>query len=130
MYLRSPGFVFLRSNLRKLDREDVASYIQQMKGSAGLSALPIVLVPPPHIRVERKTLSGSPYVVGTRILVRRLYALYNALYSLYNDLYALYNALYILTHPDTSLYFISENFVLNPLGLNPLGLNPHELNPL
>ena len=34
------------------------------------------------------------------------------------------------THPDTSLYFISENFVLNPLGLNPLGLNPHELNPL
>jgi uncharacterized protein (DUF433 family) len=39
-------------------------------------SLPIVLVPHPHVRVEEKTLGGSPYVAGSRVLVRRLFAFY------------------------------------------------------
>jgi uncharacterized protein (DUF433 family) len=39
-------------------------------------ALPIVLVPHPHVRVDSKVLGGSPHVVGSRVLVRRLYAFY------------------------------------------------------
>jgi uncharacterized protein (DUF433 family) len=38
--------------------------------------LPIVLVPHPHIRVDRNVLGGSPHVGGTRIPVRRLWAFY------------------------------------------------------
>lgn len=38
--------------------------------------LPVVLVPHPHVRVEPHVLAGSPYVVGSRVPVRRLYAFY------------------------------------------------------
>lgn len=39
-------------------------------------ALPIVLVPHPHVRVDRRVLGGSPHVAGSRVPVRRLYAFY------------------------------------------------------
>ena len=39
-------------------------------------SLPIVLVPHPHVRVDPKVLGGSPHVVGSRVLVRRLYGFY------------------------------------------------------
>lgn len=38
--------------------------------------LPIVLVPHPHVRIEANVLGGSPYVAGSRVLVRRLWAFY------------------------------------------------------
>jgi len=38
--------------------------------------LPIVLVPHPHVRVDKSVLGGSPHVVGTRVPVRRLWAFY------------------------------------------------------
>lgn len=38
--------------------------------------LPIVLVPHPHVRVDRNVLGGSPYVVGSRVPVRRLWSFY------------------------------------------------------
>lgn len=38
--------------------------------------LPIVLVPHPHVRVDEHHLGGSPYVVGSRVPVRRLWAFY------------------------------------------------------
>jgi len=38
--------------------------------------LPIVLVPHPHVRVDRSVLAGSPHLVGTRVPVRRLWAFY------------------------------------------------------
>jgi uncharacterized protein (DUF433 family) len=34
------------------------------------------LVPHPHVRVDRNVLGGSPYVVGSRVPVRRLWAFY------------------------------------------------------
>jgi uncharacterized protein (DUF433 family) len=40
------------------------------------SDLPIVLVPHPHVRVDPEVLGGSPYVVGTRVPVRRLWGFY------------------------------------------------------
>ena len=39
-------------------------------------ALPIVLVPHPHVRVDRRVLGGSPHVAGSRVPVRRLYGFY------------------------------------------------------
>jgi uncharacterized protein (DUF433 family) len=39
-------------------------------------ALPIVLIPHPHVRVDRNILGGSPFVVGTRVPVRRLWSFY------------------------------------------------------
>lgn len=36
-------------------------------------SLPIVLVPHPHVRTDAKILGGSPYVVGSRVPVRRLW---------------------------------------------------------
>jgi uncharacterized protein (DUF433 family) len=39
-------------------------------------SLPIVLVPHPHVRLDPKTLGGSPHVAGSRVLVRRLFAFY------------------------------------------------------
>ena len=39
-------------------------------------ALPIVLVPHPHVRVDRRVLGGSPHVVGSRVPVRRLFGFY------------------------------------------------------
>jgi uncharacterized protein (DUF433 family) len=38
--------------------------------------LPIILVPHPHVRVDPNVLGGSPYVVGTRVPVRRLWGFY------------------------------------------------------
>ena len=38
--------------------------------------LPIVLIPHPHVRVDRNILGGSPFVVGTRVPVRRLWVFY------------------------------------------------------
>jgi uncharacterized protein (DUF433 family) len=35
-----------------------------------------VLVPHPHVRVDKSVLGGSPHVVGTRVPVRRLWAFY------------------------------------------------------
>ncbi|MCA9641415.1 MAG: DUF433 domain-containing protein [Polyangiaceae bacterium] len=39
-------------------------------------SLPIVLVPHPHVRVDPKVLAGSPFVVGSRVPVRRLFGFY------------------------------------------------------
>jgi uncharacterized protein (DUF433 family) len=36
----------------------------------------MVLVPHPHVRVDASVLGGSPYVVGSRVPVRRLWAFY------------------------------------------------------
>lgn len=38
--------------------------------------LPIVLVPHPHVRVDPNVLGGSPFVAGSRVPVRRLWAFY------------------------------------------------------
>jgi uncharacterized protein (DUF433 family) len=38
--------------------------------------LPMVLVPHPHVRVDKSVLGGSPHVVGSRVPVRRLWAFY------------------------------------------------------
>lgn len=38
--------------------------------------LPMILVPHPHVRVDSGVLGGSPYVVGSRVPVRRLWAFY------------------------------------------------------
>lgn len=45
-----------------------------MKGRPG--DLPIVLVPHPHVRVDRNVLGGSPHVAGSRVPVRRLWGFY------------------------------------------------------
>ena len=41
-------------------------------------ALPIVLVPHPHVRVDQKVLGGSPHVADSRVPVRRLFGFYQA----------------------------------------------------
>jgi uncharacterized protein (DUF433 family) len=38
--------------------------------------LPIILVPHPHVTVSETVLGGSPFVSGSRVPVRRLYAFY------------------------------------------------------
>jgi uncharacterized protein (DUF433 family) len=38
--------------------------------------LPIILVPHPHVRAEPNVLGGSPYVVGSRVPVRRLWTFF------------------------------------------------------
>jgi uncharacterized protein (DUF433 family) len=38
--------------------------------------LPVVLVPHPHVRVDLNVLGGSPYVAGSRVPVRRLFAFF------------------------------------------------------
>lgn len=40
--------------------------------------LPIVLIPHPHVRVDRNVLGGSPFVVGSRVPVRKLWGFYRA----------------------------------------------------
>lgn len=40
--------------------------------------LPIVLVPHPHVRTDSNVLDGSPYVLGSRVPVRRIYQTYKA----------------------------------------------------
>ncbi len=40
--------------------------------------LPVVLVPHPHVRVEQSVLGGSPYVVGSRVPVRRLFSFFES----------------------------------------------------
>lgn len=39
-------------------------------------ALPVILTPHPHVRVDKNVLGGSPYVVGSRVPVRRLWAFF------------------------------------------------------
>jgi uncharacterized protein (DUF433 family) len=39
-------------------------------------SLPLVLVPHPHVRVDATVLGGSPYINGTRVPVRRVWAFY------------------------------------------------------
>jgi uncharacterized protein (DUF433 family) len=39
--------------------------------------LPVVLVPHPHVRVDQNVLGGSPYVAGSRVPVRRLWAFFH-----------------------------------------------------
>ncbi len=46
--------------------------------AVAVPVLPIVLVPHPHVRVDKKVLGGSPYVVGSRVPVRRLLAFYRS----------------------------------------------------
>src|SRR5262245_51284238 len=41
-------------------------------------ALPIILVPHPHVTVSETVLGGSPFVTGSRVPVRRLYAFYRS----------------------------------------------------
>lgn len=41
-----------------------------------MQRLPIVLIPHPHVRVDRTILGGSPFVVGSRVPVRRLWGFY------------------------------------------------------
>lgn len=36
----------------------------------------MILVPHPHVRVDASVLAGSPYVVGSRVPVRRLWNFY------------------------------------------------------
>lgn len=36
----------------------------------------MILVPHPHVRADASVLAGSPYVVGSRVPVRRLWAFY------------------------------------------------------
>ncbi len=38
--------------------------------------VPIVLVPHPHVRIAAEVLSGSPYVIGSRVPVRRILVLW------------------------------------------------------
>jgi uncharacterized protein (DUF433 family) len=38
--------------------------------------LPMVLVPHPHVRVDKNVLGGSPHVMGSRVPVRRLWSFY------------------------------------------------------
>ena len=38
--------------------------------------LPVILVPHPHVSADPKILGGSPYVVGSRVPVRRLWSFY------------------------------------------------------
>jgi uncharacterized protein (DUF433 family) len=38
--------------------------------------LPLILVPHPHVRVDEDVLGGSPYVAGSRVPVRRLWAFF------------------------------------------------------
>jgi uncharacterized protein (DUF433 family) len=43
---------------------------------AGVLSLPIVLVPHPHVTVDPNVLGGSPFVTGSRVPVRRLFAFF------------------------------------------------------
>jgi uncharacterized protein (DUF433 family) len=49
-----------------------------MRNSAEVTVLPIILIPHPHVRVDKKILGGSPYVAGSRVPVRRLAAFYRS----------------------------------------------------
>jgi uncharacterized protein (DUF433 family) len=40
--------------------------------------LPVVLVPHPHVRVDKNILGGSPHVAGSRVVVRRLWAFFRS----------------------------------------------------
>jgi uncharacterized protein (DUF433 family) len=40
------------------------------------ASLPGILVSHPHVRVSRDVLNGAPYVVGSRVPVRRIWAFY------------------------------------------------------
>jgi uncharacterized protein (DUF433 family) len=38
----------------------------------------VILVPHPHVRVDAHVLGGSPYITGSRVLVRRLWSFYRS----------------------------------------------------
>jgi uncharacterized protein (DUF433 family) len=38
----------------------------------------VILVPHPHVRVDPHVLGGSPYIVGSRVLVRRIWSFYRS----------------------------------------------------
>jgi uncharacterized protein (DUF433 family) len=40
--------------------------------------LTIVLVPHPHVRVDANVMNGSPYVLGSRVPVRRIWSFWRA----------------------------------------------------
>ena len=42
--------------------------------SRKVTDLPVVLIPHPHVRVDKSVLGGSPHVDGSRVPVRRLWA--------------------------------------------------------
>ena len=39
-------------------------------------ALPVVLIPHPHVRVDPAILGGSPHVSGSRVPIRRIFSFY------------------------------------------------------
>lgn len=41
-----------------------------------MANLPVIIVPHPHVRCSHDVLNGAPYVVGSRVPVRRIYAFY------------------------------------------------------
>src|SRR5687768_6140938 len=53
-------------------------YTEQINPVPGATRmdLPMVLVPHPHVRVDKNVLGGSPHVVGSRVPVRRLWSFY------------------------------------------------------
>jgi uncharacterized protein (DUF433 family) len=46
--------------------------------SRKVTDLPVVLIPHPHVRVDKSVLGGSPHVDGSRVPVRRLWAFYRS----------------------------------------------------
>lgn len=53
-----------------------SSTIHQQRVTRERVDLPMILVPHPHVRVDPNVLGGSPYVAGSRVPVRRLWAFY------------------------------------------------------
>jgi len=48
-----------------------------MADSRNYAALcPVVLIPHPHVRIDASVMNGSPYVVGSRVPVRRIYGFF------------------------------------------------------
>jgi len=75
--------LFPCDRLRKKLGSKLSSMTEVAKAAAAVggilvSKLPPVLVPHPHVRVDPNVLGGSPYVIGSRIPVRRIYAFYQA----------------------------------------------------
>ena len=68
----------LSSKLSSMTEAAKAAFQRQQIGGILVSNLPPVLVPHPHVRVDPNVLGGSPYVIGSRILVRRIYGFYQA----------------------------------------------------
>ncbi|MBM4360258.1 MAG: DUF433 domain-containing protein [Deltaproteobacteria bacterium] len=50
------------------------SKIAAVSADSATLPLPRVLIPHPHVRSDVRTLNGSPYVVGSKVPVRRLWS--------------------------------------------------------